>query len=124
MNQEEHEKWVAEWVLRLYQMAQEAFAGECEARDQERNMAVLSSALVRTGVKVMVGFCPREKLGQAMESLVYQINQGLKTELNPPPLKGVDESVLGSSAANGPMGVSVVGQVEGEVSEPQNQPKK
>jgi hypothetical protein len=117
MRQEER---VAELVLRLEEMAQEAFAKECEAVDQERNMAVLASALVRAGVKVMVAFCPREKLGEAMASLVGQINQGLRAELGPLPGEG--------TAANEPMSGgtegSVASQVEGEVGEPQNQPEK
>ena len=125
MKQAGQEERVAELVLRLHQMAQEAFAEECSATDQEKNMAVLASALVRAGIRVMVGFCPREKLGQAMKSLAYQINQALAVELGPPLSQGEGGLLVNGSAANDSGGEeSVVGQVEGEIGEPQNQPKK
>ena len=118
MNQEER---VVELVLKLRQMAQEAFVQECEATDQVRNMAVLASALVRAGVGVMVTFCPREKLAEGMNSLRYQFTWGLGLELNSPPEEGAKEVLKWALAANED---SVAGQVEGEIGEPQNQPEK
>jgi hypothetical protein len=69
---------VAEWALRLQEMALEEFSRECKAQGQEMNVAVVAGALVRAGTQVMCRFCPQEKVPEGAQSLVLQISAALR----------------------------------------------
>jgi hypothetical protein len=107
------QKWVNELALRLQEMAMERFSLECVERDKEKNIAVLTGALVRAGTLLVCRYCPEEKVPAAIQSLMLQVR--LAMEEWQPNLSG------GLAAANEGL---MPEHVEGEIGDPEKDPEK